>query len=381
MARTSRRKLDSGKYKYGYEGPDRRWHYKTYERREAAERWLRDHLTAMDRGEWIDPRVRRTSVAEFGERWLESTTHLKPKTREGYESLLRLYVIPEFGRWRISDVTRASIRSWLSGLLSGGLSPSRTRQARSVLSQVLEHAVDTGALRANPARGVRVNGNSDRVMLFLDASQVARLADEADSVEDGSGTLVYLLAFGGLRWGEAAALRRGRCDLLRSQIHVRESVSEVRGELHFGDTKTGKNRVIIVPGFLRDRLAAHMANDPAAGVGAFVFADSKEGPLRNSNWRHRVWRPACEAAGMPEGLRIHDLRHTAASLAVSAGANVKAVQRMLGHSTASQTLDRYSHLFTEDLEALADRLDAVFSQHNASYARPLPSDEVTELVG
>ena len=111
MARTSRRKLDSAKYKYGYEGPDRRWHYKTYERREAAERWLRDHLTAMDSGEWIDPRVRRISVAEFGERWLESTTHLRPKTREGYESLLRLYVSPEFGRWRISDVTRASIRS------------------------------------------------------------------------------------------------------------------------------------------------------------------------------------------------------------------------------------------------------------------------------
>jgi len=335
----------------------------------------------MDRGEWIDPRVRRTSVAEFGQMWLESTAHLKPKTREGYESLLRLYVIPEFGPWRISDVTRASIRSWLSRLLSEGLSPSRTRQARSVLSQVLEHAVDTGALRANPARGVKVNGNSDRVMQFLGASQVAHLADEADRVEAGSGTLVYLLAFGGLRWGEAAALRRGRCDLLRSQIHVRESVSEVRGELHFGETKTGKNRTIIVPGFLRDRLAAHMGTDPpAGGADAFVFADSQEGPLRNSNWRHRVWKPACDAAGMPDGLRIHDLRHTAASLAVSAGANVKAVQRMLGHSTASQTLDRYSHLFTEDLEALADRLDAVFSQQNASYTRPLPSEEVVELV-
>jgi integrase len=313
--------------------------------------------------------------------WLESTAHLKPKVREGYESLLRLYVIPEFGPWRISDVTRASIRSWLSRLLSEGLSPSRTRQARSVLSQVLEHAVDTGALRANPARGVKVNGNSDRVMHFLDASQVAHLADEVDRVEGGSGTLVYLLAFGGLRWGEAAALRRGRCDLLRSQIHIRESVSEVRGEMHFGETKTGKNRTIVVPGFLRDRLAADLAARDLGDPQVFVFADSKGGPLRNSNWRHRVWKPACEASGMPEGLRIHDLRHTAASLAVSAGANVKAVQRMLGHSTASQTLDRYSHLFTEDLEALADRLDEVFSQQIASYARPLPSEGVVERVG
>ena len=381
MASTSRRKLDSGKYKYGFQGPDRKWHYKTHGRKESAERWLRDQLTALDRGEWIDPRIRRTTVAEFAERWFESTAHLKPKTREGYESLLRVYVVPEFGSWRVSDVNRASVRTWLSRLQSSGLSPSRTRQARSALSSILEHAVDAGALRANPARGVKVSGNSDREMLFLDAGQVSRLVDEAERVEKDSGALVLLLAFSGLRWGEAAALRRGRCDLLRSQIHIREAVSEVKGQMHFGETKTGKNRTIVVPGFLRDRLAAHMVTNPADGAEAFVFADSKGGPLRNSNWRHRVWKPACEASGMPDGLRIHDLRHTAASLAVSAGANVKAVQRMLGHSTATQTLDRYAHLFTEDLEALADRLDKAFSQQNASYARPLPSDEVVELVG
>ena len=249
------------------------------------------------------------------------------------------------------------------------------------MSQVMEHAFDSGALRANPVRGVKVSGNSDREMLFLNAVQVTRLADEAEGVKKGSGALVLLLAFSGLRWGEAAALRRGRCGLLRSQIRVREAVSEVKGKIHFGETKTGKSRTVVVPGFLRDRLAAHLATQKTDDPEAFVFADSKGGPLRNSNWRIRVWKPACEASGMPEGLRIHDLRHTAASLAVSAGANVKAVQRMLGHSTASQTLDRYSHLFTEDLEALADRLDEVFSQQNASYARPLPSEEVVELVG
>ena len=154
----------------------------------------------------------------------------------------------------------------------------------------------------------------------------------------------------------------------------------MRGEMHFGETKTGKNRTIVLPRFLRDRLAVQMATAPSADAEAFVFADSQGGPLRNSNWRHRVWMRACESSGMPEALRIHDLRHTAASLAVSAGANVKAVQRMLGHSTASQTLDRYSNLFTSDLEALADRLDAVFSQQNASYTRPQAADDVMELV-
>ncbi len=84
---------------------------------------------------------------------------------------------------------------------------------------------------------------------------------------------------------------------------------------------------------------------------------------------------------MPEGLRIHDLRHTAASLAVSAGANVKAVQRMLGHAKASMTLDRYSHLFTDDLEAVAERLEAVFREGNVYSASTEQDDTLTELVG
>jgi integrase len=78
----------------------------------------------------------------------------------------------------------------------------------------------------------------------------------------------------------------------------------------------------------------------------------------------------------PQALRIHDLRHTAASLAVSTGANVKAVQRMLGHSTASQTLDRYSRLFTNDLEALATASIWCFVNNT----RPQSSEEVAELV-
>lgn len=116
---------------------------------------------------------------------------------------------PEFGSWRVGDVTRASIRVWLSRLQSGGLSPSRTRQVRSVLSQVMEHALDAGSLRANPVRGVKVSGSSDREMLFLDAGQVARVADEAERIDQGSGTLVYLLAYSGTDLLRCQACQKG----------------------------------------------------------------------------------------------------------------------------------------------------------------------------
>lgn len=240
-------------------------------------------------------------------------------------------------------------------------------------------AVEAGALKANPVTGVKVTGGSRREMPALDAEEVVRLAHAAESEREGSGTLVMLLAYGGLRWGEAVALRRRHCELLRSRIHVKESVAEVNGEIHSGTTKTHQERVIVLPAVLRDRLASHLEDVPA-DPDALVFPNSNGGALRNSNWRVRVWKPACKAAGMPKGLRIHDLRHTAASLLVASGANVKAVQRHLGHASASMTLDRYSHLFTDDLEALADRLDTAIWKANASYSRPDSPDSPDNVI-
>jgi integrase len=190
----------------------------------------------------------------------------------------------------------------------------------------LEFAVDGGYPLANPARGLKVQGGQEREMLHLEAGQAKALIDAAEELRPGSGLLLQILAYGGLRWGEAVAIRRGRCDLLRSKLMIRESLSEVRGHLYFRPTKTHEDRVIFLPKFLRGSLAAHLAEDVPAEQDALVFSSPKGEPLPISNWRRRVWRLACEASRMPAGLRIHDLRHTAASLLVPAGANVKIVQ-------------------------------------------------------
>lgn len=145
------------------------------------------------------------------------------------------------------------------------------------------------------------------VRLLRDAGTMVRnLIDAAEELRPGSGLLVQILAYGGLRWGEAVVLRRGRCDLLRSKLMIRESLSEVRGHLYFGPTKTHEDRVIVLPKFLRGAMAVHLAQYVPPEPDALVFTSPQGEPLRISNWRRRVWRPACEAAGMPEGLRIHD---------------------------------------------------------------------------
>ena len=103
----------------------------------------------------------------------------------------------------------------------------------------------------------------------------------------------------------------------------------------------------------------------------FVFSAPGGGVMRNSNFRHRVLTPAARAAGL-EGLSAHDLRHTAASLAIAAGANVKVVQQMLGHASAAMTLDVYAGLFGDDLDAVADSLDAAARRSVADILRTPP---------
>ena len=378
MARSSIDRRDSGRYRARYFAPDGRWKSKTFDRKVDAQRWLRSQLSSIDRGEWLDPVLRRTRFEELAEKWLSTIAGLRPKTQAGYESLLRCHVLPEFGGRELAQIDRVFIREWLAGLQRVGLSTSRTRQARQVVSSILGLAVEGGYIAINPARGLKVIGGTQREMLHLSASQVQHLAEAAERLRPGSGVLVRLLGYGGVRWGEAIAIRRGRCDLVRSRLFVRESVSEVRGHLYFGPTKTHQDRVIVLAPFLRDDLAIHLAEHVAPDDDALVFTSPRGEPLRASNWRRRVWWPACEASGMPDGLRIHDLRHTAASLLVSAGANVKAIQRHLGHSTASQTLDRYAHLFTDDLEAVADRLEDIWAAENASYSRPASNPAMNE---
>ncbi len=158
-------------------------------------------------------------------------------------------------------------------------------------------------------------------------------------------------------------------DLPRRRLRIEESVTEVNGVLVRSAPKDHQRRSVPFPPFLADLLAARIAgrdsNDP-------VVASNRGGVLRARNMR-RDWFDAAAVSAGVAGLTPHELRHTAASLAVSAGASVLGVQRMLGHDKASTTLDIYSDLFDADLDAVADRLADTRS-------RPLADSLRTKVV-
>lgn len=168
---------------------------------------------------------------------------------------------------------------------------------------------------------------------------------------------VEVLATGGIRFGEAAALRVGRCDLARSRITVAESLAEVGGSLHFGAPKTHQRRVVHLPRAVSDSLALEVEG---RSDDELVFQAPQGGRIRYTNFVSRVWRPALRAARLPP-MGLHALRHTCAAMLIGQGAHPKAIQSHLGHRSITTTLDRYGHLFDDVHERLAERVAAAYA--------------------
>ena len=250
-----------------------------------------------------------------------------------------------------------------------GKSATTVIRAYGVLAAILDNAVSDKLLVVNPARGVKLPRKPQHRHVYLTHEQVDRLATEAK----GNGTLVLLLAYTGLRWGEAAGLRVRDLDMLRRRATVSENAVTVGGKVVVGTPKSHKARSVPLPRFLLEPLARQCEGK---GMDDLLFPgpDGKHArpPYSVDGW----FAGAVVRAGLPR-ITPHGLRHTAASLAVSAGANVKTVQRMLGHASAAMTLDVYADLFDGDLDQVADRLDKARKKSAADALRTERAATVT----
>lgn len=272
-------------------------------------------------------------------------------------------VLPRWAPVRLADVAHSDVQAWVSQL-GRTAAPATVAKNFRVLSLILALAVKDGRLARNPADGVNLPRVTVAERRFLSHAQALALASEAGQYR----LVVLTLAYTGMRFGELAALRVGRLDLMRRRAVVAESVTEVGGVQRWGTPKGHERREVPIPRFLVDELATHVAGRDSD---ALVFAGLQGGgALRVRVFRRGGFNRAAEAVGLG-GLHPHELRHTAASLAIASGANVKVVQQMLGHKSAVMTLDLYGHLFGDQLDDVADRLDVA-----AGMARELLADQV-----
>ena len=244
----------------------------------------------------------------------------------------------------LSRIDRTSAREWIAQLASPErarpLSPATVAKIVQVVSKTMRAAVDDRLIPANPFEGLKLPRIEREEMRFITEAEVRAVADAIDPRYRG---LVLLGAFGGLRIGEMLGLRWGNVDLLRRQVDVRETLVDINGTIRIGPPKTPASvRSVKVPAFVCEELArlAVTPVDPSH----LVFTSPLGHPVQPRLFRQRFWRSALAAVGL-EGLRVHDLRHTAISLWIADVANPKQVAVRAGHTSVSVVPDRYGHLY------------------------------------
>ncbi|MFC9957294.1 tyrosine-type recombinase/integrase [Streptomyces nigra] len=333
------RKLPSGRFQARYPGPDGvlRPADRTFATSTDADRWLSKKRIEIEDGRWLDPAEGQTTVRDWAARWLTAVSpQLKHKTQASYRSLINSLIDPALGDRKLSSLRPITITEWVGSMKTRGLSASRIRQAYRVLSQIMRAAVDNDMIPQTPCRGVklpRMPQTEPHILTPLEASQIVRSAAEPHDL------LIALLAYAGLRVGEAFALRRVDIDVSNGFVLVDENLAEANGALVFDTPKSHQKRLLRVGPSLAKRLGRHIESLPG-GDDALLFTTPGGKPLRYNQWRKAYFDPAVSAAGLTD-VTPHDLRASHGTWVADRYGVMTAAHR-LGHSNASVTTRHYA---------------------------------------
>lgn len=358
MAITRRDTNNGPRFDVEWRLPDRSKRRKTFTTERAARIFEATVVTKHAGGDVVDPRAGKATLASVYRSWFASRPDLSPKVRRGYADNWRLRIEPRFGSWPVSKIDQDSIQRWVNEMSDSGLSPRTVRWVHSVLRMCLEHAAVEGKLGKNPAARTKFPPMRHTTHTYLTTAEVAALTLACGP----QGDVVSLLAYTGLRFGELIGLNVEDIDLKARRIRVRRSITQVGGKLVEGNPKSqaGRRSVPIperlVPA-LTVRVAGRAANAPA-------ITSPRGSRLGLENWKRAVgWKLAIERIGRPN-FRVHDLRHTYASLARRAGADLRLLQKTMGHASITVTAHIYAGLYDDELDDIASALDSLDDAHH-----------------
>jgi integrase len=308
--------------------------------------------------------------------WPVIASSVRPATARGYGVAWRLRVQPSLGRQRLEDITSPMIESAMLAWAGGA---STKNDALAVLSRLLDGARRSRFIDHNPAREVKRPSMRESISPISRALTLDQVRTLLDLVPDGAyRSYVAALVYTGMRAGEATALRVGDVDFERGIIRVSRSLSPgQRGELIEQTPKSHKSREVPLIDALRP-----YAERAARGKrpSALLFAGPDGGRLTNHNARRGVdWEHLRQAIGRPD-LRVHDLRHTFATILFDAGASAPDVQATLGHSSL-QVTERHSRAREGVALRAGAALDHMLAEADDKEAHAVPPETWTSVNG
>lgn len=368
-------------------GGERRQRELRFKRRGQADQFAAELEDDIRSGRYVDPAHREKPFREVAEKWLSAKKRIKDATWLRYRRELDNYVLPRWGETRVGEIQADQVRDWVDQLAAGTapydfsvnhtpaegqLQKRKPRKPAELAPSYVRHLVKAsfgGPLRfamgerwitENPL--ARVDLPRDEIDLENDLPRLSFEEIEmlAAAAEDLTGSardrvLLHVLAFSGPRIGEATALKIKDLDLDNKQARIHRTWTvDKQGRRKLGPVKTWQKRWIPLAGFIVDDLRELIdGRDPEA----HVFATDRGTAVDGKNWYNRVWKKITAETGLALAYSVHDLRHVAATLAIAAGADVKLVQRMLGHKDANETLNTYAHLWPERVAEVIDLVE------------------------
>ena len=342
------------RYRVRFRTPDRRQTDKRgFKTKRDAQAWAAQNTVDLNAGAWRPERAGKITVTEAANQWLETKRSIAPKTHSGYRYAIKhIATTGGLGTTYLKDVTSGVVERWVVDMAVQH-KPKGVHNSFGVLNQIMSKAVKDKRIAVNPCTGVELPRVERNTVNVVPMDKLSRLIDAAGE----HAPVVAFLAFTGLRWGEMAGLQVGDVDLERRRIHVRRQITEDSGRLIRSLPKHHTTRTVPVVGQVADILEPRITGRSADEL---VFTTASGAVLRNRNARRDWFDASATAAGL-EGLTPHELRHTFASVAIRAGASIKALQSALGHSSAAITLNIYGHMFPDDYDAFTTRMTDVFA--------------------
>lgn len=316
------------------------------------------------RGERLAPT--KATVGDYAEPWLQRQTGLRPRTLEKYVGAINVHIVPVLGRRRLADLSEDDVLDLIADMRRRGYAEWTIRGVLTPLGRMLSHATRRGLIATNPMlrleRGERPTPGR-REQRVLSASEIERLLVSATPTFR---PLLATAAFTGLRLGELLGLIWSDIDFDAGFVRVRKQLDR-DGERVKPKTPQAVRDVVLMPA-LGKILVEHRLASPFSRDENFVFASAAGTPFYFRNVERRGLRAAAERAALDRPdrprLRLHDLRHTFASLLIAHGADVVSVSRQLGHASPDITLKVYAHLYDQarNAQRTRDLMEAAFGE-------------------
>lgn len=345
--------------------------------REEAASLLADAKAQHDRG--IPIPHSGITVARFLLGWLETVKPtVRPRTYESYELHVRRHVNPEIGNIRLSALRAEHVRSLLKRKLDSGLSPHTVIHMRTVLNTALRQAIGDRLLSWNPVSSVKRPKVRRHVYRWFTPEQARAFLAAAENTRLGAVFAVGLSL--GLRRGEVLGLRWCDIDLEALTLRVQQTIQRVRAKVAgtagflVAEPKTElSRRTLVLPAMLGPVLRRHRARQAqerlAAGTdwhdtGGLVFTTPRGRPIEPRDVQTE-FKGTLAAAQLPD-MRLHDLRHAAATFLIAQGLPLRIVMEVLGHSTIALTANTYGHIGRGMVADAASRMDALLTGEKVS---------------